>query len=154
MAYPSALCHRILVGNPGPGRVDHFHHHAPAAQRSPRNRAARQLVASTNTEHQGSWCEPFIRWKPSKPTSRTTDHDRADAQQQQVVRHCRGPLKTAGVDPLIIKDSDLYPQPRPTPGHPHQLEELGSGPIVWRVAPFLPGHSVCILQRKQTYGHF
>ena len=37
------------------------------------------------------------------------------------MRHCPRSLTTAGGErsPLIIKDLDLYPQPRSTPGHSH-----------------------------------
>ena len=60
----------------------------------------------------------LIRWKPSKPTSRSHRSQRSsDAEQQQVgwdiveVLEDRG-----GRSPLIIKDLDLYPQP-PTNTH-------------------------------------
>ena len=55
-AYPSALKPSDPHWNPGPGRVDHLHHHAPVALCDhPTTRAANQLVARLNIEYQSIW---------------------------------------------------------------------------------------------------
>ena len=42
--------------DPGPGRVNHLHHHAPVTLRDhPTTRAPRQLVARLNIEYQSIW---------------------------------------------------------------------------------------------------
>ena len=86
-AYPSALKPPDPRRDPGPGRVDDLHDHAPVALCDhPATRAARQLVARLNIKHRASGVRvTLIRWKPSKPTSRSHRSQRSsDAQQQQV----------------------------------------------------------------------
>ena len=55
-AYPASFMPPDTRRDPGPGRVDHLHDHAPVAlSNHPTTRAARQLVARLNIEHQGPW---------------------------------------------------------------------------------------------------
>ena len=87
-AYPSALKPPDPCRNPGPGRVDHLHHHTPVALSDhPATRAARAswLHDSTSSTRAPGVRATLIRWKPSKPTSRSHRSQRSsDAQQQQV----------------------------------------------------------------------
>ena len=55
-AYPASFMPPDTRRDPGPGRVDHLHDHAPVAlSNHPTTRAANQLVARLNIEHQGPW---------------------------------------------------------------------------------------------------
>ena len=94
-AYPSALVPPDPCRNPGPGRVNHFHHHAPVALCDhPATRAARQLVARLNIEHQGPWGASHAHQMEALQTDEqitpitTIKRRRAAAGR---VRHCRGP---------------------------------------------------------------
>jgi len=70
------------------------------------------LHDSTSSTRASGVRATLIRWKLSKPTSRS--HRSSDAQQQVGWDTARGPLKIGGRSPLIIKDLDLYPQPLTT----------------------------------------
>ena len=114
--------------NPGPGRVNHFHHHAPVALCDhPATRAARQLVARLNIEHQGPWGASHAHQMEALQTDEqitpiTTIKRRTAAAGR--VRHCRGPLKTAGVEVRSSsRTSTSTRNPRPTPGHPHSTRK-------------------------------
>ena len=55
-AYPSAFMPPEPCRKPGPRRVDHLHHHTPVTlSNHPTTRAANQLVARLNIEHQSLW---------------------------------------------------------------------------------------------------
>ena len=55
-AYPASLKPPDPCRKPGPGRVDHLHHRTPVALSDhPTTRAANQLVARLNIEHQSLW---------------------------------------------------------------------------------------------------
>ena len=55
-AYPAALMPPDPHRDPGPGRVDHLHHHTTVTLSDhPTTRAANQLVARLNIEHQSIW---------------------------------------------------------------------------------------------------
>ena len=73
-AYPSALKPPEPCRDPGPGRVDHLHHHAPVAlSKSPRNPGSQP--ADCTTQHQAPGplgCEP--RSSDGSPTNRRADH--------------------------------------------------------------------------------
>ena len=87
--------------NPGPGRVNHFHHHAPVALCDhPATRAARQLVARLNIEHQGPWgashahqMEALQTDEQITPITTIKRHTAAGR-----VRHRPRSLTTAGVE--------------------------------------------------------
>ena len=84
-AYPASFMPPDPHRDPGPGRVDHLHDHAPVAlSNSPRNPGTPPAGCTTQhrlPEHLG--CEP--RSSPSKPTSRSHRSQRSsDAKQQQV----------------------------------------------------------------------
>ena len=127
-AYPSALVPPDPCRNPGPGRVDHFHHHAPVALCDhPATRAARQLVARLNIEHQGPWGASHAHQMEAlqideQITSITTIKRHGAAAGR--VRHCRGPLKIAGVEVRSSsRTSTSTRNPRPTPDHPHSTRK-------------------------------
>ena len=55
-AYPASFMPPDPHRDPGPGRVDHLHHHTPMTLSDhPTIWAPRQLVARLNIEHQGPW---------------------------------------------------------------------------------------------------
>ena len=127
-AYPSALVPPDPCRNPGPGRVNHFHHHAPVALCDhPATRAARQLVARLNIEHQGPWGASHAHQMEAlqtdeQITSITTIKRRTAAAGR--VRHCRGPLKIAGVEVRSSPGASTSTRnPRSTPTHPHSTRK-------------------------------
>ena len=122
------LNHRILVGTPGLGRVDDLHDHTPVALCDhPATRAARQLVARLNIEHQGPWGASHAHQMEAlqtdeQITSITTIKRRTAAAGR--VRHCRGPLKIAGVEVRSSPGTSTSTRnPRSTPGHPHSTRK-------------------------------
>ena len=94
-AYPSALKPSDPRRDPGPGRVDHLHHHTPMTLSDhPTIWAPRQLVARLNIEHQSIWganrthqMEALQVDEQITPIT-TIKRGRAAAGR---VRHCRGP---------------------------------------------------------------
>ena len=115
-AYPSALMPPDPCRNPGPGRVNHFHHHAPVALCDhPATRAARQLVARLNIEHQGPWGASHTHQMEALQTDEQitpiTTIKRRTAAAGRVRHRPRSLDDSGGRSPLIIKDLDLYPQP-------------------------------------------
>ena len=83
-AYPAALKPPQPCRDPGPGCVDHLHHHAPVALcDSARNQGTPSwLHDSTSSTRVSGVRATLIRWKPSKPTSRSHRSQRSsDAQQ-------------------------------------------------------------------------
>ena len=114
--------------DPGPGRVDHLHHHTPVALSDhPTTRAPRQLVARLNIEHQSIWgashahqMEALQTDEQITPITTIKRHGAAAGR----VRHCRGPLKIAGVEVRSSsRTSTSTRNPRPTPGHPHSTRK-------------------------------
>ena len=82
-AYPASFMPPDPRRNPGPGRVDHLHHHTTVAlsdsARNPGTPPAGCATQHRVPEHLG--CEP--RSSPSKPTSRSHRSQRSsDAEQQ------------------------------------------------------------------------
>ena len=68
------LCHRIRAGTPGPGRVDHLHHHATVALSDSAHNQGSQPAGCTTQhrarEHLG--CE--LRSSDGSPPNRRADH--------------------------------------------------------------------------------
>ena len=124
-AYPASLKPPDPHRDPGPGRVDHLHHHTPVAlSDSAHNQGTPPADCTTQhrvPEHQG--CEP--RSSPSKPTSRSHRSQRSSDTQQQVGRDTtRGPVKIAEVEvrsSSMTSTSTRNPQPKPT--HPHSTRK-------------------------------
>ena len=101
--------------DPGPGRVDHLHDHAPVAlSNHPTTRAANQLVARLNIEHQSPWGASHAHQMEALQTDEqitpiTTIKRRTAAGR---VRHRPTSFEErGGRSPLITWDLDLYPQP-------------------------------------------
>ena len=102
--------------DPGPGRVDHLHDHAPVAlSNHPTTRAANQLVARLNIEHQGPWGASHVHQMEALQTDEQitpiTTIKRHGAAAGRVRHRPRSFEECGGRSPLIIKDLDLYPQP-------------------------------------------
>ena len=94
-AYPASLKPPEPCRNPGPGRVDHLHHHTTVALCDhPTTRAPRQLVARLNIEYQSIWGASHAHQMEALQTDEqitpitTIKRRRAAAGR---VRHCRGP---------------------------------------------------------------
>ena len=115
-AYPSALKPSDPYWNPGPGRVDHLHHHAPVTlSNHPTTRAPRQLVARLNIEHQSIWGASHAHQMEALQTDEQitpiTTIKRHRAAAGRVRHRPRSFEDRGGRSPLITWDLDLYPQP-------------------------------------------
>ena len=94
-AYPAPFVLSDPRRDPGPGRVDHLHHHTPMTLSDhPTPRAPNQLVARLNIEHQSIWGASHAHQMEALQTDEqitpitTIKRHRAAAGR---VRHCRGP---------------------------------------------------------------
>ena len=113
--YPASLKPPEPYRDPGPGRVDHLHHHTPVAlSNSPRNQGT--PPADCTTQHRAPeylGCEP--RSSDGSPPNRRADHTDHNDQATHSSRKGQTPPEvledSEGRSPLIIKDLDLYPQP-------------------------------------------
>ena len=102
--------------DPGPGRVDHLHHHTPVTLCDhPTTRAANQLDARLNLEYQSIWgashahqMEALQTDQQITPITTIKRHRAAPGRARHRPRSCEN---RGGRSPLIIKDLDLYPQP-------------------------------------------
>lgn len=102
--------------DPGPGRVDHLHHHTPVTlSNHPTTRAANQLDARLNIECQSIWgashahqMEALQTDQQITPITTIKRHRAAPGRARHRPRSCEN---RGGRSPLIIKDLDLYPQP-------------------------------------------
>ena len=120
-AYPAPLKPPEPCRDPGPGRVDHLHHHAPVALSD-----SAHTQGSQHSDHRTLCRSPdhthVERQQPDgSPPNRRTDHaDHNDQATQSSSRKGETPPEvlegSGGRSPLIIKDLDLYPQP-PTNTH-------------------------------------
>ena len=112
-AYPALLKPPEPCRDPGPGRVDHLHHHTPMtlsdSAHNPGSQHSDHRTLCRAPEPVG--CEP--RSSPYKPTSRSHRSQRSsDTQQQQVGSDTAWVLDdSGGRSPPITWDLDLYPQP-------------------------------------------
>ena len=127
-AYPASLMPSDPHRDPGPRRVDHLHHHTTVTLSDhATTRAANQLVARLNIEYQSIWgashahqMEALQTDEQITPTTTIKRHGAAAGR----VRHCRGPLKIAGVEVRSSsRTSTSTRNPRPTPGHPHSTRK-------------------------------
>ena len=93
----------------------------------PTTRAPRQLVARLNIEHQSIWgashahqMEALQTDEQITPITTIKRHGAAAGR----VRHCRGPLKIAGVEVRSSsRTSTSTRNPRSTPTHPHSTRK-------------------------------
>ncbi len=124
--------HRIVppdpYRNPGPGRVDHLHHHTPVTvSNHPTTRAASTTITGLYVEHQtaltpsGSNQMEALQVNEQITPITTTKRHRTAAGR---ARHRPRPLKAAGVEVRSSsRTSTPTPNPRPTPGHPHSTRK-------------------------------
>ena len=127
-AYPASFMPPDPHRNPGPGRVDHLHHHTPVTLSDhPTTRAANQLVARLNIEYQSIWGASHAHQMEALQTDEqitpitTIKRHRAAAGR---VRHRPRSLKTAGEQVRSSsRTSTSTRNPRPTPGHPHSTRK-------------------------------
>ena len=127
-AYPSALVPPDPCRNPGPGRVNHFHHHAPVTLCDhPATRAARQLVARLNIEHQGPWGASHAHQMEALQTDEQITPITTVKRRTAVAgrdRHRPRSLKTARVEVRSSPGTSTSTRnPRPTPTHPHSTRK-------------------------------
>ena len=123
-AYPASLKPPEPCRDPGPGCVDHLHRHAPVAlSKSPRTRAANQLVARLNIKHQSIWGASHAHQMEALQTDeQITTIKRHTAAGR--ARHRPMSLKTAGVEVRSSsRTSTSTRNPRSTPSHPHSTRK-------------------------------
>ena len=114
--------------DPGPGRVDHLHHHAPVTLSDhPKTRAASTAITGLYVEYQSIWgashahqMEGLQVDEQITPITPIKRHRAAAGR----VRHRPRSLKTAGVEVRSSsRTSTSTRKPRPTPGHPHSTRK-------------------------------
>ena len=122
------LCHRIRTGTPAQGASITSTTTRPwPCAIQPTTRAPRQLVARLNIKYQSIWgashahqMEALQTDEQITPITTIKRHGAAAGR----VRHCRGPLKIAGVEVRSSsRTSTSTRNPRPTPGHPHSTRK-------------------------------
>ena len=127
-AYPSALKPPEPSRDPGPGCVDHLHHHAPVAlSNSPRNPGSQP--ADCTTQHRVP--EP-VECEPHSSDGSPPSHEQI-TPNTTIKRHgaaagradtARGPLKIAGVEVRSSPGTSTSTRnPQPTPTHPHSTRK-------------------------------
>jgi len=158
-AYPSPLMPPEPCRDPGPGRVNHRHHHTTVTlSDKPTTRAPRQLVARLNIEHQGHWGASHAHQMEALQTDEQitpiTTIKRRRAAAGRVRHRPRSFEDRGGRSPLIIKDLDLYPQPPTNTRAPTLNSEEPLTPT--KEDPILPllchGSSICwyLLRRRSS----
>ena len=113
---------------PGPGRVDHLHHHTPVtlsdSAHNPGSQHSDHRTLCRASEHLG--CEP--RSSDGSPPSRRADHtdhnDQATRSSSRLDETPPGSLTTAGVEVRSSsRTSTSTRNPRPTPSPPHSTRK-------------------------------
>lgn len=132
-------CHRFAGGfgalkpsdprrDPGPGRVNHLHHRTPVTLSDhPTTRAANQLVARLNIEHQSlrgaSYAHQMEALQVNKQITPITTIKRHRAAAGRV-KHRPRSVTTARVEVRSSsRTSTSTRNPRTTPGHPHSTRK-------------------------------
>ena len=113
--------------DPGPGRVDHLHHHTPVTLCDhPTTRAASKAIAGLYVEHQSLWGAKCTRQMEALQTDEqitpitTIKRHRAAGR----VRHRPRSLTTAGEQVRSSPGTSTSTRnPRLTPGHPHSTRK-------------------------------
>ena len=127
-AHPASLKPPDPHRDPGPGRVDHLHHHTPVTlSNHPATWAASAAITGLYVEHQSIWganrthqMEALQADQQITPTTTIKRHRAAAGR----VRHCPRSLTTAGVAVRSSsRTSTSARTPRPTPGHPHSTRK-------------------------------
>ena len=114
--------------NPGPGRVDHLHHHTPVTLRdsvhNPGSQHSDHRTLCRASEHLG--CEPHSSdgSAPNRPADHADHDDQATQSTNRLDETPPGSLTTAGIEvPSSHGTSTSTTNPRPTPGHPHSTRK-------------------------------
>ena len=126
--------HRRIVPSdprrdPGPGRVDHLHHHTTVALCDhPATRAPRQLVARLNIEYQSIWGASHAHQMEALQTDEQitpiTTIKRHRAAAGRVRHHPRTCEDRAGVEVRSSPGTSTSTRnPQPTPTHPHSTRK-------------------------------
>ena len=113
--------------DPGPGRVDHLHHHTPVTPSNhPTTRAASTAITGLYVERQTALAPSGSNQMEALQTDQqitlitTIKRQRAAGR----VRHRPRSLTTAGVEVHSSPGtSTSTPNPRPTPSHPHSTRK-------------------------------
>ena len=146
------LNHRIRAGTPAQGASITSTTIRPwPCAIQPATRAARQLVARLNIEHQGPWgashAHQMEALQPDEQITSITTIKRRRAAAGRV-RHCRGPLKIAGVEVRSSsRTSTSTRNPRSTPGHPHSTRKSPNSPLIGRPTTFCRPELKCCAKR-------
>ncbi len=107
--------------DPGPGRVDHLHHHTPMTLSVPHNLGTRQLVARLSIERRASQGANRTQVGLQVDRADHTDHSsQATQSSSRRVRHCRVLDDSGG---RSRSSSGPRPHTTPTNGHPHSTPE-------------------------------
>ena len=126
--YPASLKPPEPCRDPGPGRVDHLHHHAPVALCDhPTTRAASTAITGLYVEHQSIWgashahqMEALQTDEQITPNTTVKRHTAAAGR----ARHRPRSLKAAGVEVCSSsRISTSTRNPRSTPTHPHSTRK-------------------------------
>ena len=126
--YPASLKPPEPCRDPGPGRVDHLHHHAPVALCDhPTTRAASTAITGLYVKHQNIWGASHTHQMESLQTDEqitpitTVKRHTAAAGR---ARHRPRSLKTAGVEVRSSPGTSTSTRnPRSTPTHPHSTRK-------------------------------
>ena len=127
-AYPSAFVPSDPRRDPGPRRVDHLHHHTTVTLSDhPTTWAASTAITGLYVEHEttltSSDSDQMEALQTDEQITPITTIKRRRAAAGRV-RHCRGPLKIAGVEVRSSsRTSTSTRNPRSTPGHPHSTRK-------------------------------
>ena len=123
-AYPSALKPPEPYRDPGPGGVDHLHHHTPVTLSDSAHNQGTPPAGCT-TQHQAPehlGCEP--RSSDGSPPNRRADHTDQATTAAGRARHPPRSLKTARVEVRSSsRTSTSTRNPRSTPTHPHSTRK-------------------------------
>ena len=127
-AYPASFMPPDPHRDPGPGRVDHLHHHTTVALSDhPTTRAPRQLVARLNIEYQSIWgashahqMEALQTDEQNTPNTTIKRHTAAAGR----VKHRPRSVTTARVEVRSSPGTSTSTRnPQPTPTHPHSTRK-------------------------------
>ena len=122
--YPASLKPPEPCQDPGPGRVDHLHHHTPVALCDhPTTRAASTAITGLYVEHQNIWGASHAHQMEALQTDeQITTIKRHTAAGR--ARHRPRSLKTAGVEVRSSPGTSTSTRsPRSTPTHPHSTRK-------------------------------
>ena len=127
-AHPASFKPPDAHREPGPGRVDHLHHHTPvtlsdsAHSLGSQHSGHRTLCRAsdrTHVERRQSDGSP-----PNRPADHADHNDQATRSSNRWDETPPGSLTTAGVEVRSSPGtSTSTPNPRPTPAHPHSTRK-------------------------------